>query len=129
LAKQYFDVIRSQMKSAGLEGLHLELPPENFTDTNWHMFQVVLPLEQLNVDRAQVMTELKDLGIGTGVHYPAITGFTLYQNLSYKTEATPVAQRIGRSILTLPLFPGMADEDIGRIASALTGILKKNRKN
>ena len=129
LAKQYFNAIRSEMKSAGLDNLNLELPVENFTDTNWHMFQVVLPLEQLNVDRAQVMTELKDLGIGTGVHYPAITGFTLYQKLGYKVAATPVAERIGRSILTLPLFPGMADEDIRRIASALTGILKKHRKN
>ena len=129
LAKQYFDAIRNEMKSAGLANLNLELPVENFTDSNWHMFQVVLPLDQLNVDRAQVMTELKDLGIGTGVHYPAITGFTLYQKLGYKVEATPVAERIGRSILTLPLFPGMADEDIGRIASALTGILKKHRKN
>lgn len=129
LAKQYFDAIRNEMKSAGLANLNLELPVENFTDSNWHMFQVVLPLDQLNVDRAQVMTELKDLGIGTGVHYPAITGFTLYQKLGYKVEATPVAERIGRSILTLPLFPGMADEDIGRIASALTEILKKHRKN
>jgi dTDP-4-amino-4,6-dideoxygalactose transaminase len=117
------------MESAGLGNLNLELPVENFTESNWHMFQVVLPLEQLNVDRAQVMTELKELGIGTGVHYPIITGFTLYQKLGYQVEATPVAQRIGRSILTLPLFPGMADEDIGRIASALTGILKKHRKN
>ena len=129
LAKHYFDAIRSEMKSTGLDNLNLELPVENFTDTNWHMFQVALPLEQLNVDRAQVMTELKDLGIGTGVHYPAITGFTLYQKLGYKVAATPVAERIGRSILTLPLFPGMADEDIARIASALTGILKKHRKN
>ena len=129
LAKQYFDAIRSEMKSTGLDNLNLELPVENFTDTNWHMFQVALPLEQLNVDRSQVMTELKDLGIGTGVHYPAITGFTLYQKLGYKVAATPVAERIGRSILTLPLFPGMADEDIARIASALTGILKKHRKN
>ena len=129
LAKQYFDAIRSEMKSANLADLNLELPVENFTDSNWHMFQVVLPLEQLNVDRAQVMTELKDLGIGTGVHYPTITGFTLYQKLGYKVNATPVAERIGRSILTLPLFPGMADQDIGRIASALTGILKKHRKN
>jgi dTDP-4-amino-4,6-dideoxygalactose transaminase len=129
LAKQYFDAIRSEMKSAGLANLNLELPVENFTDSNWHMFQVVLPLDQLNVDRAQVMTELKDLGIGTGVHYPIITGFTLYQKLGYKVNATPVAERIGRSILTLPLFPGMADEDIGRIASALTGILKKHHKN
>lgn len=129
LVRMYFDAIRTEIKSAGLDNLNLELPVENFSDSNWHMFQVVLPLEQLNVDRAQVMTELKDLGIGTGVHYPTITGFTLYQKLGYQVDATPIAQRIGRSILTLPLFPGMADEDIGRIASALVGILKKHRKN
>lgn len=129
LARKYFDAIRTEIKSAGLDNLNLELPVENFSDSNWHMFQVVLPLEQLNVDRAQVMTELKDLGIGTGVHYPTITGFTLYQKLGYQVDATPIAQRIGRSILTLPLFPGMAEEDIGRIASALVGILKKHRKN
>ena len=129
LAKQYFAAIRHEMKSADLMTLNLELPLENFTDSNWHMFQVILPLEQLNVDRAQVMTELKDLGIGTGVHYPSITGFTLYQKLGYRAKDTPVADRIGRSILTLPLFPGMADEDVGRIARGLAGILKKHRKN
>ena len=129
LARQYFDTIRAELKSAGLEALKLELPVENFTDSNWHMFQVLLPLEQLNCDRAQVMTELKDLGIGTGVHYPAITGFTLYKNQGYKTSDTPIADRVGRSILTLPLFPGMANEDIGRIASGLAGIMKKHYKN
>ena len=129
LAHQYFDTVRTELKSAGLESLKLELPVENFTDSNWHMFQVVLPLEQLNCDRAQVMTELKDLGIGTGVHYPAITGFTLYKNQGYKINDAPIADRIGRGILTLPLFPGMADEDIGRIASGLVGILKKHYKN
>jgi dTDP-4-amino-4,6-dideoxygalactose transaminase len=129
LAHQYFDAIRAELKSAGLESIKLELPVENFTDSNWHMFQVLLPLEQLNCDRAQVMTELKDLGIGTGVHYPAITGFTLYKNQGYTTSDTPIAERIGRSILTLPLFPGMADEDIGRITGGLVGILKKHYKN
>jgi dTDP-4-amino-4,6-dideoxygalactose transaminase len=129
LAHQYFDAIRAELKSAGLESIKLELPVENFTDSNWHMFQVLLPLEQLNCDRAQVMTELKDLGIGTGVHYPAITGFTLYKNQGYKISDTPIAERIGRSILTLPLFPGMADEDIGRITGGLVGILKKHYKN
>ena len=129
LAHQYFDAIRTELKSARLENIKLELPVENFTESNWHMFQVLLPLEQLNCDRAQVMTELKDLGIGTGVHYPAITGFTLYKNQGYKISDTPIAERIGRSILTLPLFPGMADEDIGRITGGLVGILKKHYKN
>jgi len=129
LARQYFDVLRSELLAAGLEDLDLELPVENFTETNWHMFQVLLPLEQLTVDRAQVMAELKALGIGTGVHYPIITGFTLYKNLGYQAEDTPIANRIGHSILTLPLFPAMANEDIGRIAKGLVGILKKHRKN
>ena len=129
LARQYFDLIRTELKSAGLADSNLELPVENFTDTNWHMFQVVLPLNQLTIDRAQVMTELKDLGIGTGVHYPAITGFTLYKDQGYKTSDTPIAERIGRSILTLPLFPTMSDEDVARIAKELVGILKKHRKN
>ena len=128
LARQYFDVISAELKLAGLENLKLELPVENFSNSNWHMFQVVLPLEQLDCDRAQIMTELKDLGIGTGVHYPAITGFTLYKERGYKASDTPIAERIGRSILTLRLFPGMADEDIGRISSGFVGILKKHRK-
>ena len=128
LARRYFDAIRAELKSAGLEKLQLELPVENFTESNWHMFQVVLPLEQLDCDRAQIMTELKELGIGTGVHYPAITGFTLYQNLGYQSNSTPVAERIGKSILTLPLFPAMKDQDIGRISSGLTGILQKHYK-
>jgi dTDP-4-amino-4,6-dideoxygalactose transaminase len=129
LARQYFDVLRRELQTAGLEGLDLELPVENFTETNWHMYQVLLPLDQLTVNRAQVMTELKELGIGTGVHYPIITGFTLYKNLGYQAEETPIANRIGHSILTLPLFPAMANEDIGRIAKGLVGILKKYRKN
>jgi dTDP-4-amino-4,6-dideoxygalactose transaminase len=129
LASQYFNVIRSEMKSAQIDQMKLELPVENYSDSNWHMFQVILPLDELTVDRAQVMTELKELGIGTGVHYPIITGFTLYQNLGYKTSDTPHAERIGCSILTLPLFPAMLDEDISRIAKGLVGILKKHRKS
>lgn len=129
LARQYFDVLRNELKTANLDHLKLELPVEDFTNSNWHMFQVVLPLDQLNVNRAQIMTELKDQGIGTGVHYPIITGFTLYQKLGYQTGLTPNAQRIGRSILTLPLFPGMRDEDIGRIARSLISVLKNHLKN
>jgi dTDP-4-amino-4,6-dideoxygalactose transaminase len=129
LARRYFDVIGAELKSNGLEKLSLELPVQNFTETNWHMFQIVLPLEQLDCDRAQVMTELKDLGIGTGVHYPVITGFTLYKKLGYKASDTPIAERIGRSILTLPLFPDMTDADIDRIAAGLAQILKKHHKN
>jgi len=128
LARHYFATLRQEIKTAGLESLNLELPPENFTDTNWHMFQVVLPLNQLQVDRAQVMTELKELGIGTGLHYPAINGFSLYKKLGYQFSATPIAERIGKSILTLPLFPGLTQMNVEYISKGLVAILKKHAK-
>jgi dTDP-4-amino-4,6-dideoxygalactose transaminase len=93
------------------------------------MFQVVLPLEQLTVDRAHIMADLKELGIGTGVHYPAITGFSLYQQKGYQLSNTPISARIGKSILTLPLFPGMSNADVERIVNALLGLLSKYRKS
>lgn len=130
LAAHYFTVLRSGLKTSDLLGLDLELPVQldaNCT-SNWHMFQVVLPLEQLAADRAQIMADLKEQGIGTGVHYPAITSFSLYQQKGYQLSDTPIAARIGKSILTLPLFPGMSNADVERIVDALLGVLNKYRK-
>jgi dTDP-4-amino-4,6-dideoxygalactose transaminase len=130
LAAHYFTVLHSGLKASDFLGLDLELPVQldaNCT-SNWHMFQVVLPLEQLSADRAQIMADLKEQGFGTGVHYPAITSFTLYQQKGYQLSDTPIAARIGKSILTLPLFPGMSNADVERIVDALFGVLKKYRK-
>ena len=131
LAAHYYIVLRSGLKAPNLQDLDLGLPTQLDSNckTNWHMFQVVLPLEQLTVDRAHIMADLKELGIGTGVHYPAITGFSLYQHKGYRPSDTPIAARIGKSILTLPLFPGMSNADVERIVNALLGLLTKYRKN
>jgi dTDP-4-amino-4,6-dideoxygalactose transaminase len=131
LAAHYFTNLNSGLKQANLQGLELGLPIQSDGDykSNWHMFQVVLPLEQLTADRAYIMAELKELGIGTGVHYPAITGFSLYQQKGYQLSNTPIAARIGKSILTLPLFPGMSNADVGRIVNTLLGLLTKYRKS
>ena len=102
--------------------LGLELPPDD-PGSNWHMFQPLLPLEHLELDRAAVMEGLQARGIGSGVHYPALHLFRLYRGLGYGPGDFPHAERIGRSILTLPLFPAMADGDVDRVADALRDIL------
>jgi dTDP-4-amino-4,6-dideoxygalactose transaminase len=75
------------------------------------------------------MADLKEQGIGTGVHYPAITSFSLYQQQGYQLSNTPLAARIGKSILTLPLFPGMNNADVERVVNALLALLTKYRKS
>ena len=107
------------MRAADIESFGVELPVENFTHTNWHMFQIVLPLDRLKVDRAGFMAGLKALGIGAGVHYPPIHLFKLYRELGWKPGMFPVAERIGRAIVTLPMFAGMEDSDVDRVVSAV----------
>ncbi len=123
LARAYFRTLADH----GAGELGLGLPVADFTGSNWHMFQVVLPEERLSIPRAEVMRLLRDAGIGSGVHYPAIHLFALYRRLGWRPGDFPNAERVGRNLLTLPLFPAMRDEDVTRVAGALTGILRAHR--
>jgi dTDP-4-amino-4,6-dideoxygalactose transaminase len=113
LAKRYF--------ASWDASLGCELPPEDFTQSNWHMFQVALPA---GVQRADFISEMRRQGIGIGVHYPAMHLFKLYRRLGWREGQFPNAERLGRSLATLPLFPAMRDQDVDRVCDAAKKILK-----
>src|SRR4051812_5218860 len=54
---QWFD------QAPELAALGLQLPPRDFSQTNWHMFQIVLPEERLTIRRAEVMAKMHAAGI------------------------------------------------------------------
>ena len=125
LAREYFELF----DAAGAEQkLGLGLPVRDFAQSNWHMFQVVLPEERLAIKRAEVMERLHAAGIGTGVHYPAIHLFAVYRRLGWKDGDFPVAERVCRNILTLPLFPAMTRADVARVVEALVEILRTKQR-
>ena len=88
------------------------------------MVQVLLPADRIAGGRAAVMNALKVMGIGTGVHYPALHLFSYYRAQGWREGMLPHSERIGRSILTLPLFPEMADGDAERVCAALAAACK-----
>ncbi|AJP48929.1 aminotransferase DegT [Rugosibacter aromaticivorans] len=106
---------------AGLDHtLGLQLPLADFANSNWHMFQVLLPD---GTDRGAFIATMKEKGIGIGVHYPALHLFSLYRAMGFKPGDFPQAERIGAAIVTLPLFPAMQDADVDRVCAALTQTL------
>ena len=123
LVRAYFELLNAPAHQA----LGLQLPPADFTQTNWHMFQVVLPEAGLSLRRAEVMAKLHAAGIGTGVHYPVIHLFAVYRRLGWKEGDFPVAERVARNILTLPLFPTMTRADVERVVEQLTAVLQAHR--
>ena len=114
LARRYFERFDRD--------LGCELPVEDFENSNWHMFQTVLPGR---VKRAEFMARMREAGIGIGVHYPAIHLFSLYRSLGWREGQYPNAERIGRSIVTLPLFPAMADADVERVCEASRRVIRE----
>jgi dTDP-4-amino-4,6-dideoxygalactose transaminase len=100
------------------------LPLEDYANRNWHMFQVLLPLARMRIDRGAFIHALHQRGIGSGVHYPAMHLFGLYRRLGYNPGDFPHAEHIGSTTLTLPLFPGMAESDVDRVCSAVAEIIR-----
>ncbi len=100
------------------------LPPEDFENSNWHMFQVILPE---TFPRAEFIARMREAQIGVGVHYPAIHLFALYRKLGFREGQFPNAERIGRSIATLPLFPAMTSAEVDRVCDAAARILSQVR--
>ena len=101
-------------------GYGAELPIADFEQSNWHMFHLVLPE---HTRRADFMQQMLDRDIGTGFHYAAIHLFTMYRKLGFSAGMFPVAERICRQIVTLPLFPSMTEADVERVVDAATSIL------
>jgi hypothetical protein len=102
--------------------LGCELPLADFEHSNWHMFQPLLPIEQLKGGRPAFIDAMKQRGIAVGVHYPAMHLFTLYRGLGCNPGDFPVAEHIGARTVTLPLFPTMADEDVIRVCTAVRDV-------
>jgi dTDP-4-amino-4,6-dideoxygalactose transaminase len=102
--------------------------PRDGDGQSWNMFSVLLPLDRLTASRAELRAALDAQGIGTGVSYEALHLCTLGRSHGYKDGDFPVAERIARETLTLPLHAGMTAADVDRVCAALAGIVARVRK-
>jgi len=117
LARRYFECFD--------RGLGCELPPADFENSNWHMFQVVLPERK---KRAEFIAKMRERGIAIGLHYPAIHLFSLYRSLGWREGQYPHAERIGKGIATLPLFPAMTNADVERVCEVAKRVLSEEMR-
>jgi len=118
LAKRYFEVLGADFEAQ----TGAQLPPAEFESTNWHLFQVVLPER---IARADFMARMKERDIGIGYHYAPIHLFKLYRALGFREGMFPVAERVGRQIVSLPMFYAMNESDVERVCGAMNEVLAR----
>jgi dTDP-4-amino-4,6-dideoxygalactose transaminase len=98
-----------------LAGSGVTVPSER-TDARhvYHVYVVRL------AERDRVRATLSDAGVQTGVHYPIPVHLQpAYRDLGYGPGDFPVSERVAGEVLSLPIFPELAREQIGTVAGLL----------
>lgn len=109
----------------GLRDLDLVLPtpPEPNTEHALHLFPIFLGLDNATQRNAflDLLTKYK---IGVGVHYLAIPEHPVYQKLyGWRPESFPVATKLGRTEISLPISAHMVKEDADYVVEAIHEIV------
>jgi len=97
----------------------ITIPFRNFTrgKPNYHIMPILLSEK---ADRMMVIESMKQAGVQTSIHYPAIQNFSAYNG---KINPTPKAEYVCAHELTLPLFPTMTIEETDVVCNALCNAL------
>lgn len=80
----------------------------------YHLFVIRVP------DRDDLMASLAQREIGTGIHYPVPLHLTpAFSHLGYKPDDFPVAKMLAGEVLSLPLYPELAERQIEYVCDAI----------
>jgi perosamine synthetase len=88
-------------------------------ETSWHLY--VIKIE----NRDEVIEKLKELNIGTSVHFIPIHKHTYYKNkYIYNDDDYPIANTVYNKSISLPIYPDMSNEEIDYIIEKILKIIK-----
>lgn len=82
---------------------------------SYHIFPVLLPE---GVDRLAFIDRMRAAEIQTSIHYPPVHTFTYYRQ-RYGMLDLPVTQALAAREVTLPLYPGMTDDQQALVLAAM----------
>jgi dTDP-4-amino-4,6-dideoxygalactose transaminase len=88
------------------------------------MFTVLLPLAEARLERKAFIDAMHREGIGIGVSYEALHLTTHFRARGHAEGRFPVAERIARETVTLPLYPEMTAGDVERACAAMAHVLR-----
>lgn len=108
----------------GMDYLKTPYEPENVSSC-FHLYAVQIDFVALGKGRRQVMQELMEKGVGTQVHYIPVHCQPYYKkSFGYRSGDYPKAEEYYAKALSLPLFPGMSNDDVKLVIDAVKEVVK-----
>lgn len=113
-----------------LEGWNeISLPQKPVYDHKhaWHQFAIRVNPEKAGMSRDDFMNAMKERNIGTGLQFLPVHLYRFYKNTyGYQEGDFPIAEKVGQTIVSLPLFPSMTEGDQDRVIEAMKKIFGRD---
>lgn len=76
--------------------------------------------------RQELVQHLNERGIGAHVMYPYLVPFTpAYAHLGVPPGSLPVAEKLARELVCLPMFPELSEEEVRQVVDAVRGFFSR----
>jgi len=101
---------------------YLELPSAS-SESSWHLYVIRIRLSALRISRDEFIAKLAERGIGTSVHYIPLHLMPYYRDrYGLRPDDFPRALAAYQSAISLPIYPGLGDEAVHRVARDVLAI-------
>lgn len=108
---------------SNMKYLKTPVEPENVSSC-FHLYATQIDFNGLGKSRVQVMQEFRERGVGSQVHYIPVPTQPFYkETFGYKDGDYPVAEKYYEQELSLPLYPGLSDEDVNTVINAVKEVI------
>lgn len=87
-----------------------------------HLMQILLPVEEMNMSRDELVLQLRAHNIGASIHYEPLHLMPLYKK--QQQEILPVTEDIYKRIMTLPIAASMNDDDANCVIHEFEKLLR-----
>lgn len=98
------------------------------SDTCRHLYIIRLDFSKLTCTRRKFFDALSAENIQSQIHYVPIYWFPYYKHLGYERGICPNAEEIYKSILSIPLYPKMKDQDVDDVIHAVKKVVGNYKK-
>src|SRR6185369_3387950 len=118
----------AEFYSSALAKLEAVEVPEVLPDrqSSWHLYVLRLRLDRLRITRDRFIEELDQSGVSASVHFIPLHLQPYYQKqFGYKPGDFLHAELAYSRCLSLPIYPGMSDEDTEHVIQAVSDIVQQ----
>lgn len=117
-------VALAQRYDEKLKDLPLTLPTvQPAESSSWHLYVVQIN-DTVQKSRHDVFCEMRDKGVGVNVHYIPVHRHPYYQSLGFSLGDFPVSEHYYERAITLPLYPGLTEQEQDYVCYSLRDILE-----